>query len=762
MKKYILPAFIVSFVVATTVFFYPQIFLIGDAKWTFQNNMAQIDMSIQNATSGDTIKVMGGGNSKTTKSQWQLEKNLNQFTLNFPVTYSLQTYHFTIKPQTKNLSKKIDLNFQFKAKDFYVNNHIKPAWVRFKNIQINDKNISKNAKVNYQEPFEYSLENISPDEEIQLDFEIKKPLSINHFSFFICFFILIIVTSFIYSISQGTITHPKDKNPLIYFIEKYFFQKDISQIILDGYHRIHPIYRNSFWIIFGILCFAFGFHTICFMWGNHDWEFLVHPYIYIYSFMGIGRYALGLTKVLLFNGVYLPIIYDMITFLVLALNAILLCNYWNLEKKVTYYVLCGLILTAQPFTLSILYYVHMIPETFIGVTLALIALILSKNIFLDSISLFRKLLFSFISIIFINLALAMYPVLINTIAVAFVGRLLIQSFDWNGTWQNFKSCFMKYIVSILNIFLGIALYKYITTFIYPMSAHEYNTQIIQVNDIPERFFNLIGQSFYQFIEYSYPFISQNILLLFFSLLLSLFIYICYTGNIKQKFLRLFLLFASLFATQTAMLIADTHIISGRIELFGLVVFEVLTIVLIFQQMKPLHNFLIILITGTTIVSIVNDLDCLRVWKLGFDAEKMLWNRVLMRLEMQKDFNPFHKYKIVQIGKPISLRSNFYLKPAEDFNTAEDILTFSYDANWDLFHAHEFYYSRPFREERIFTMRPSEREYQEQLKRLYDAGILNKAKAWPDENGLIVWDDIILYVTDEKVLEDYKKQLKKTM
>ena len=64
MKKYILLAFIVSFVVATTVFFYPQIFLIGDAKWTFQNNMAQIDMSIQNATSGDTIKVMGGGIQK--------------------------------------------------------------------------------------------------------------------------------------------------------------------------------------------------------------------------------------------------------------------------------------------------------------------------------------------------------------------------------------------------------------------------------------------------------------------------------------------------------------------------------------------------------------------------------------------------------------------------------------------------------------------------------------------------------------------------
>ena len=61
MKKYILPTFVVTLVVAATIYFCPQIFLNGDAKWTFQNNMAQIDMSLENATSGDTLKVMGGG-----------------------------------------------------------------------------------------------------------------------------------------------------------------------------------------------------------------------------------------------------------------------------------------------------------------------------------------------------------------------------------------------------------------------------------------------------------------------------------------------------------------------------------------------------------------------------------------------------------------------------------------------------------------------------------------------------------------------------
>ena len=47
---------------------------------------------------------------------------------------------------------------------------------------------------------------------------------------------------------------------------------------------------------------------------------------------------------------------------------------------------------------------------------------------------------------------------------------------------------------------------------------------------------------------------------------------------------------------------------------------------------------------------------------------------------------------------------------------------------------------------------------DQLKLLYKAGILDKARAWPHENGLIVWKDVILFVTDAKLLEEYKKQL----
>lgn len=161
------------------------------------------------------------------------------------------------------------------------------------------------------------------------------------------------------------------------------------------------------------------------------------------------------------------------------------------------------------------------------------------------------------------------------------------------------------------------------------------------------------------------------------------------------------------------------------------------------------------------MSIVNDLDCLRVWKLGFDAEKMLWNRVLSRLEIQEDFDMNQKYRIVQIGDPISLRPRFYDKVRPSgrlYDQGSDLLRYSYDTPWDLFHAHEFYYPTKFRGESLRPDRPNDPKYRDQLKRLWEAGILDKARAWPHENGLIVWKDIILFVTDAKLLEEYKKQL----
>ena len=573
---------------------------------------------------------------------------------------------------------------------------------------------------------------------------------------FIAYFLFVLLILVFIAFNSGTLWN-KFKYSKLKDLIFYLNQWDILKIISNFYLNINIIYRKSFWIIFGFLCFAFGFHTICFMWGNHDWWLVEGTTLPWEGRAFEGRYAVYLFKKIFLNNTYLPLLYDFITFVILSLNAILLCIYWKLKKKVIYFVLCGLILTMQPFTLAMLFYIHMGPEVFMGITFVILALIISEKIISEKNSLITKIILSLLSITLINLSLAMYPVLINTIAVVLVGRIFIQSLDWNGSKEQFKICFRPYLVSITNIVLGILSYKIMVSYAIETNLDRYNTQILPLNELQERLLVLLKQSFNHLYDYGYPFISQGALWVFSAFFFLLFIYSCSKGTPRQKACRLFLLLSSLFTTQVAMLIANYYMEDPRIELFGLVFFQTLIAVCVFTQFKDLRNISVIIFSSIVFMFLINDLDCLRVWKLGFDAEKMLWNRITMRLENNPEFNVKKKYNILFVGKTTddSMRIKFYNNEKTSV-PSDELLYFSY--NLSKLESLAFYYPVNFISQYFSPEMQDKKAYYEQLKRLYDAGILDKAKAWPDENGLIVWDDIILYVTDEKILEDYKKQL----
>ncbi len=732
---------------------FPSLFLTDDAWWTYQSDVGRVDVTFFGDVRDGQIDVQGKS-LRVDRPRWMLEhKHKQGVVVQFPVSYLQKSYQITLEPQ--GVAKEVSLAINFRGKDLRVDNQRKPAYVCFENIRVNGKTVADKQTIWHDKPFRYCAKNIPNNSTVTLSFAVRKPLALMDIRlerviglFMVCSLLIFIAYSSIISCSD-----------ILKWLVRGFNKKDIVQVIAENYRNIDVVYRRSFWIIFGVLCFAFGFHAIQFMWGNHDWG-LTMTSLSIKTGVWMGRYALFTFKKIALNGIHLPLIYDFITFLFLALNAVLLCIYWNLEKRVIYYVLCGLILTVQPFTLSMMYYIHMLPETFIGVTLALIALMLTEKIAFEKGSLMKKVVFSLLSIVLINLSLAMYPVLINTIAVAFVGRLLVESLHWDGSWKQGKSQFIPFWVSAICIVSGIGLYKIMITFVFPLRDF-YNTRPLPLAQLPERLLTLLKQSFHQLYEYGSFFISQGVLWVFLGFTILVSLIILFAGNFRQKILRISLLVGTLYATQAAMMIANAHVTAARVELFGLVPFETLMAVLVFTKLKKLQNLNILVATGVIWVSIVNDLDCLRVWKLGFDAEKMLWNRVLARLEIQENFDMNRKYKIVQIGDSISLRPRFYDKVRSSgrlFDQGSDLLKYSYDACWDIFHAHEFYYPTKFRGERLRPDRPNDPKYKAQLKRLWEAGILDKARAWPHENGLIVWEDVILFVTDAKLLEEYKKQL----
>ena len=719
---------------------FPSAFLDGDAKWTFQNDLGRVDVIFAVDAHNGKIDVTGKG-LELDRPRFYLDNKSNQgIVAKFPVSYLRKSYQVTLKPRGN--AKEISLVMGFRGKNFRVNNQRKPAHVRFENIRINGKTIAREKTVWHDKSFWYQAKNIPDNSMLKLSFDIRKPLSSEDIVWYRLFGLFIVCVLLISCFDP--------LRRLVHEVNK----KDIVQVIAETYRNIDVVYRRAFWIIFGVLCLAFGFHTIEFMWGNHDWRFLRSSLNWI-EFQPIGRYALAFFRKLFLGGIYLPLISDIISFLFLALNAVLLCTYWKLSKRVIYLVLCGLILTVQPFTLSMMYYVHMLPEVFIGVTFIPMALMISEKIAFEKSSPMRKGTFSVLSIVLINLSLATYPVLINTIAVAFVGRLLIKSFDWDGSWKQFKSYFFPFSVSVLNIVLGILSYKIMLSCVFSPQKNGYNVQELPLDDLPERLLILLKQSFHQLNEYNLPFISQAVLWVFLCFTILVALYICLTGNFKQKIVRLILLGGALYATQTAMMVANEHIIDERIELFGLVVFEALVTAIVFTELRKLHNWSVLATVGIIWVSVINDLDCLRVWKLGFDAEKMKWNRILARLEIQKDFDVTKKYKVVQIGPEISMRPR-YIKAKPGKPTANML---QYSWNLRSFDAVDFYCQQGFRKEALSSYRSGDKlKVKVELKRLWEAGVLDKAQAWPHENGLIVWKDIILFVTDAKLLEEYKKQL----
>ena len=140
---------------------------------------------------------------------------------------------------------------------------------------------------------------------------------------------------------------------------------------------------------------------------------------------------------------------------------------------------------------------------------------------------------------------------------------------------------------------------------------------------------------------------------------------------------------------------------------------------------------------------------------------MLWNRVLARLETQKGFDINHKYKVVNIGSLMPMRPRYATNSTFGQGFSLPLVSFSYNLHpFDLI---TFYAPINFVSLKVWLrgnkmLTDLETGYKIELKRLWEAGILDKAQVWPHENGLIVWKDVILIVTDVEMLEKYKRQL----
>ncbi|MGX2970792.1 glucosyltransferase domain-containing protein [Helicobacter sp. T3_23-1059] len=167
------------------------------------------------------------------------------------------------------------------------------------------------------------------------------------------------------------------KNEIARFLN--MLNKDsLPQALWSGYKNINPLYRHTFWIVFIACNVVFGFHTIHFLWGNHDWWGVMF-YNDIWSQVYEGRYTNGIISGFIQSKQLLPILNNAISFAFLAFASVWLCIYLNIQRKLWIWVSIGLLLTLQPFTLAKMYYAYQITGDFFAVAIGFLGFILAKK-----------------------------------------------------------------------------------------------------------------------------------------------------------------------------------------------------------------------------------------------------------------------------------------------------------------------------------------------------------------------------------------------
>ena len=126
---------------------------------------------------------------------------------------------------------------------------------------------------------------------------------------------------------------------------------DFVDFISQKYREISENDKKIFWSIFLVLNFMFIFHTINYLWGHDDWWAINFQTNVNASFFN-GRFGSYFLKSIFFQGQLLPVINNVFAFLGFTLGAISLLKYWELDNKVKYFVIAGLMFVCSPFTLS--------------------------------------------------------------------------------------------------------------------------------------------------------------------------------------------------------------------------------------------------------------------------------------------------------------------------------------------------------------------------------------------------------------------------
>lgn len=498
---------------------------------------------------------------------------------------------------------------------------------------------------------------------------------------------------------------------------------------------------TSLFVAYIVINLVFLYHTLNFMWGNHDVQFIKSELL-LSSGLFEGRFTQFIPYRLLVNGQILPLLNNLLGFAFLTLGLWLLAKYWNIPKSVTNYALFIIFFATQPYTLSWLYFTFITISCLLWVFIAVIGLYLSEQIPNSK----QKLVLSVFSILCFYTTLGGYPPIINTFFVCLTGRLTIAYLFEN---KDIKTLFHTYKYTLINIAVAAVLFKLTLKFVNPDNV--YNLETTPLADIPSKFFETIKISLNQF-TLTLPFMEKGYKILLLLLTITAFSgAIIKAQNRRTRLITILLLLATIWTAAFTTFISVPHTeYVARIDFYGLAFVYAFALALLLKYKIPLAKslcfaFMLLLLPLNTL----NDYRALKIWQQGFDAEFQILEQISERIENHPDFNPHQKYRFYQIGD-IALRPKYY---NEKFDKGEPfLLDLPYLAMWQGDYLLEFY--SPFN----YIDHTSSLMPEDITADIYHF-IMYQAKPWPHSDSILINDKILLVIYNQAGLDEFRNKIK---
>lgn len=503
--------------------------------------------------------------------------------------------------------------------------------------------------------------------------------------------------------------------------------------------NINPVLKQAFWLSFALVNLTFLFHTVNFMFGDHDWNY-VRGANYWSEGAFEGRPLHFVLQSLFFDGHVLPILNNLLSFAVLTISGILLAVYWRIPCTLLNYTLFAIFVSILPYTMVWLFYAK---DMLINLSLPFIVIggLLTAEFAVAE----KKPLAHLAAVLLFFFAFASYAPVINLVAVCLLGKITL---DY-ARGQTLTNMLREIFLPMVDIAVALLLFKGILLLLPNVSA-DYNTKIVPLDYLPQKFMETLHVMIMQFVT-PLPFMEYKFKLLLLGISILAVLLLLWQGGVKRSFLILCAVACMLFASKFAFFLADERgqilaqmenfAFVPRLDFYGLgYVYAFAAACVLSLASGKIRRLGLGLLMLAAFWSCVRDVYAQKVWKLGFDAEMKAHERIVSRLEQTKGFYADRQYKLLQIGS-LALRPNYY-RSQPDEAVSLDLLSTSFTPEFMSRIVYNFYYPQD-----IFYANASVTELSQQGKNF----VRNQAKPFPSTDSIYIDGNIVVVILTEQAL-----------